>query len=132
MRSDRDIENDQIKKPEGHTCKKMQKEDLLLYAVTDRHWLNGETLYSQVEKTLEGGTTFVQLREKELDEAHFLEEAKKIIENYFAMVDGKEYDPELLDEAVIMKGVYKQPNRIKCATTGWHAMEQMIEESEEK
>ena len=77
MRSDRNIENDQIKKPEGHTCKKMQKEDLLLYAVTDRHWLNGETLYSQVEKTLEGGTTFVQLREKELDEAHFLEEAKK-------------------------------------------------------
>ena len=45
MRSDRNIENDQIKKPEGHTCKKMQKEDLLLYAVTDRHWLNGETLY---------------------------------------------------------------------------------------
>lgn len=42
MRSDRNIENDQIKKPEGHTCKKMQKEDLLLYAVTDRHWLNGE------------------------------------------------------------------------------------------
>ena len=80
MRSDRNIENDQIKKPEGHTCKKMQKEDLLLYAVTDRHWLNGETLYSQVEKTLEGGTTFVQLREKELDEAHFLEEAKKIKE----------------------------------------------------
>ena len=77
MKSDRNIENDQIKKPEGHTCKKMQKEDLLLYAVTDRHWLNGETLYSQVEKTLEGGTTFVQLREKELDEAHFLEEAKK-------------------------------------------------------
>ena len=80
MRSDRNIENDQIKKPEGHTCKKVQKEDLLLYAVTDRHWLNGETLYSQVEKTLEGGTTFVQLREKELDEAHFLEEAKKIKE----------------------------------------------------
>lgn len=44
MRSDRNIENDQIKKPEGHTCKKMQKEDLLLYAVTDRHWLNGETV----------------------------------------------------------------------------------------
>jgi len=80
MRSDRNIENDQIKKPEGHTCKKMQKEDLLLYAVTDRHWLNGETLYSQVEKTLGGGTTNLPLREKELDEAHFLEEAKKIKE----------------------------------------------------
>nr|WP_296092340.1 thiamine phosphate synthase [uncultured Dorea sp.] len=58
--------------------KNVKKEDMLLYAVTDRHWLNGETLYSQVEKTLEGGTTFVQLREKELDEEHFLEEAKKI------------------------------------------------------
>ena len=68
----------------------------------------------------------------ELLKGKTVEEAKKIIKNYFAMVDGKEYDPELLDEAVIMKGVYKQPNRIKCATTGWHAMEQMIEESEEK
>lgn len=57
---------------------KLKKENLLLYAVTDRHWLDGESLYSQVEKTLEGGTTFVQLREKDLDEAHFLEEAKEI------------------------------------------------------
>ena len=59
---------------------KCDKKDLLLYAVTDRHWLNGETLYSQVEKTLEGGTTFVQLREKERDEEKFLEEAKEITE----------------------------------------------------
>ena len=57
---------------------KLKKENLLLYAVTDRHWLDGESLYSQVEKTLEGGTTFVQLREKDLDEADFLEEAKEI------------------------------------------------------
>ena len=44
-------------------------EDMLLYAVTDRAWLKGETLESQVEKALKGGATFVQLREKELDEA---------------------------------------------------------------
>ena len=55
-----------------------KKEDLLLYAVTDRSWLNGETLYAQVEKALKGGVTFVQLREKNLDEAAFLEEAKEI------------------------------------------------------
>ena len=54
------------------------KKDLLLYAVTDRHWLNGETLYSQVEKALKGGVTFIQLREKNLDEGSFLEEAKEI------------------------------------------------------
>ena len=56
---------------------KCDKKDLLLYAVTDRSWLNGETLYSQVEKALEGGATFVQLREKHLA---FLQEAKEIKE----------------------------------------------------
>lgn len=56
------------------------KKDLLLYAVTDRHWLKGESLYSQVEKALKGGATFVQLREKELDEERFLEEAIQIKE----------------------------------------------------
>ena len=55
-----------------------KKEDLLLYAVTDRGWLGGETLYSQVEKALKGGATMIQLREKELDEAAFLAEAKQI------------------------------------------------------
>ena len=60
--------------------KKLDQKDMLLYAVTDRSWLNGETLYSQVEKALEGGVTFVQLREKNLDEKQFLEEAKNMKE----------------------------------------------------
>ena len=51
---------------------------MLLYAVTDRHWLNGQTLYEQVEEALKGGATFIQLREKDLTEEEFLEEAKKI------------------------------------------------------
>lgn len=55
-------------------------EELLLYAVTDRAWLNGETLYEQVEKTLKGGATFIQLREKKLDERSFLQEAIEIKE----------------------------------------------------
>ena len=59
---------------------KCDKKDLLLYAVTDRSWLNGETLYSQVEKALGGGATFVQLREKHLDHDAFLQEAKEIKE----------------------------------------------------
>lgn len=58
---------------------KLDKKDLLLYAVTDRHWLkDGERLYDQVEKALKGGVTFVQLREKDLDENAFLAEAKEI------------------------------------------------------
>lgn len=57
-----------------------KSEDLLVYAVTDRSWLYGESLYSQVEKALKGGATFIQLREKELDEEQFLKEAMEIKE----------------------------------------------------
>lgn len=52
--------------------------DLLLYAITDRHWLGDQTLYEQVKETLEGGSTFIQLREKELDYDSFLTEAYEI------------------------------------------------------
>ena len=58
----------------------VEKKDLLLYAVTDRSWLGGHTLYQDVEAAIKGGATFVQLREKKLDEEHFLEEAKEIKE----------------------------------------------------
>lgn len=54
------------------------KTNLLLYAVTDRSWLNGATLYDQVEAALKGGATFVQLREKELAESSYREEAGRI------------------------------------------------------
>ena len=49
----------------------IKPEELLLYAVTDRHWLNGATLISQVEAALKGGATFIQLREKNLDDKAF-------------------------------------------------------------
>ena len=58
--------------------KRLDEKDLLLYAVTDRHWLNGRTLYEVVKESLDGGATFIQLREKELDNEHFLEEAKEL------------------------------------------------------
>lgn len=54
------------------------KEDLVLYAVTDRNWLGDQTLLEQVKEALDGGASFVQLREKNLDEGAFLEEAKEI------------------------------------------------------
>ena len=56
----------------------IKPEELLLYAVTDRHWLNGATLISQVEAALKGGATFIQLREKNLDDKAFYQEALEI------------------------------------------------------
>ena len=55
-------------------------EDLLVYAVSDRAWLKGESLKDQVEKALKGGVTFVQLRENNLDRRLFLEVAAAIKE----------------------------------------------------
>ena len=57
---------------------KFDKKDLLLYAITDRSWLGGETLYAQTEKALRGGATFLQLREKELDRDSFRKEAMEL------------------------------------------------------
>uniref|UniRef100_UPI003FEFE2E7 thiamine phosphate synthase n=1 Tax=Roseburia sp. TaxID=2049040 RepID=UPI003FEFE2E7 len=54
------------------------KKNLLLYAVTDRSWLGTESLYSQVKKAIDGGITFVQLREKELAQEAFYKEALEI------------------------------------------------------
>lgn len=59
---------------------KFNKEMLLLYAVTDRAWVGRQTLYEQIEDALKGGATIVQLREKNLDEQAFIEEAIKIKE----------------------------------------------------
>lgn len=57
---------------------KCDKRYMLLYAVTDRAWVGKQTLYQPVEAALKGGVTCVQLREKELDEAAFLQEARDI------------------------------------------------------
>ncbi len=56
----------------------MKREDLRLYAVTDRSWVGEGTLLEQVEQALRGGVSFVQLREKHLDDAAFLAEAREL------------------------------------------------------
>ena len=53
-------------------------QSLLLYAVTDRHWLGNRTLYDVVRESLEGGVTFLQLREKDLDDENFYKEAVRL------------------------------------------------------
>ena len=57
---------------------KCDKNAMLLYAVTDRAWIGKQSLYEQVESALKGGVTCVQLREKELNEEEFLNEAMEI------------------------------------------------------
>ena len=51
------------------------RKSLVLYAVTDRHWTGEKSLLQQTEEAIKGGATFVQIREKNLAEEKFQEEA---------------------------------------------------------
>lgn len=53
---------------------------MTLYAVTDRTWVEDTTLMDQVKEALEGGITFLQLREKRLSKEEFIKEAREMKE----------------------------------------------------
>lgn len=65
-------------------------------------------------------------------EGKTIAEAENIINNYNKMIHGQPYDADVLEDAVAFDGVAKQPNRIGCATIGWRAMEEMIEDYEKE
>jgi len=58
-------------------------------------------------------------------------EAQEIIDNYMNMIYEKDYDEDILEEAIAFKNTHKQANRIKCATLGWNGLVKLMEESEE-
>lgn len=59
---------------------KFSKDQLKLYAITDRHWLKeNQSIYDIVEQALEGGATMIQVREKKCDEYSFIKEVKSIL-----------------------------------------------------
>lgn len=57
---------------------KFDRNYLRLYVVTDRTWLHGRSFLEQIETVLQSGATLLQLREKDLPEDEFLEEAKAV------------------------------------------------------
>lgn len=54
------------------------KFDLLLYAVTDRAWTGETSLEQQIEEAIKAGVTLIQLREKDMEEEAFIEEARRV------------------------------------------------------
>ena len=55
-----------------------------------------------------------------------LKEAQYIIDQYNHMIHEEEYDESVLDEAIVFMNTSKQAARIKCATIGWDALEDII------
>ena len=59
-----------------------------------------------------------------------IEEVKKILQNFLNMIDEKEYDPKLLEQAIVYDDTYKQPNRKKCVLLSWWGIEKILKELE--
>ena len=57
-----------------------------------------------------------------------IEEAKEIINNFYNMIDEKEYKEEILEQANAYSDIYKQPNRKKCALLAWWGIDKIINE----
>ena len=50
-----------------------------LYAVTDNAWLNGRTLEECVQQALQGGATFIQLRDKQATTQQLIDQARRLL-----------------------------------------------------
>ena len=56
-----------------------------------------------------------------------IEYAYTLMENYYNMVDEKEYDKEILGELNAYEEIYMQPNRKKCAIFPFETLKKVIE-----
>ncbi len=61
-----------------------------------------------------------------------IDEVKKLMSNYYNMIEEKEYDEDLLEEACCYDEIYKQQNRKGCATIPWKGIEKAIKEYEDR
>jgi nitrogen fixation NifU-like protein len=59
-----------------------------------------------------------------------VEEARKLIANFYDMMKGTQGDYNHLGELQALQGVSKYPVRIKCATLAWKALEQGLNKKE--
>lgn len=56
-----------------------------------------------------------------------INEALNIIDNFENMIEEKEYDPEILNEAIVYSNIAKEPNRKNCALLTWRGAKKIIE-----
>ena len=57
-----------------------------------------------------------------------VDDALHIIDEYYNIIDEKQYDEDLLEEANAFDTLYKQANRIKCGTIGIKAINSLLRE----
>ena len=60
-----------------------------------------------------------------------VDEALEIINNYENMIEEKDYNRDILEDAIVYDDVYKQPSRKKCATLSWRGLEEILKKYKE-
>lgn len=60
------------------------------------------------------------------------QEALELADRFLRMIRGEatEAEKESLDEAAILEDVSHMPARVKCATLGWHTIQEMLKDKE--
>ena len=61
-----------------------------------------------------------------------VDEVENILRNFLNMATEKEYDKEVLEEAIVYDEVSKTPNREKCVLLSWWAIEKILNELKAK
>ena len=123
--------NHELTKEDGYVQKHMASESCIddIYVQSRiRDGVVEDVRFDGVACTISTASTSIM---SELLRGKSIAQARESIRNYFAMIDQQDYDEVMLEEAVAFANVGKQANRIKCATIGWKAMEEMLAESEE-
>lgn len=59
-----------------------------------------------------------------------LDEAKKYIQNFYNMIEEKDYPKDEMDEALVFDEIYKQANRKNCAILPYRGILEAIEKYE--
>ena len=57
-----------------------------------------------------------------------IEEGKKIIAEFNHMIHEEKFNEDLLEEAIVFINTSKQAARIRCATLGWNAADEILKD----
>ncbi len=56
-----------------------------------------------------------------------IDQANEIYSNFENMINEKEFNKDILEQAIVYEDIYKQPNRKKCALLPWWGIKKIID-----
>ena len=62
--------------------------------------------------------------------AYLNKNIKDSVAEYSLLIDEKEYNQDILEQAIVYDDIYKQPNRKKCALLPWWGFEKILNKIE--